>query len=372
VLFTCKGITAAVSVERSRFGATASGEIVDRFRLEREGVTAELMSYGAALLSLTAPDRSGRPGHVVLGFDSLAPYLGEQPYLGATIGRYANRIAGARFRLEGREIRLSANEKGNHLHGGERGFGRVVWRWEPFETGAAAGVRFFHRSDDGEEGYPGTLDAEVAYALGPAGELRIDYRATTDRTTVVNLTHHSYFNLRDGGASQILSHQLQIEADAFLVVDRTGLPTGEIRPVAGTPLDFRSPCEIGARIDSLVPERAGYDHCFALRDRGEATEPRLAARVLEPETGRVLELSTTQPGLQLYTGNFLGGLAGRGDTSYGRWQALCLEPQDFPDAPNQPGFPSTTLEPGQQYAHTAIFRFGVGTRSGALPRAETR
>jgi aldose 1-epimerase len=347
-------------LEQSRFGTAPSGEVVDRFRLQNDDVTAEFMSYGAALVSLTTPDRMGRTGHVVLGFDTLEPYLGDQPYLGATIGRFANRIAGARFPLGGRRIQLDANEAGNHLHGGARGFGRRVWRGEAFESDAAVGVRFRYRSRDGEQGYPGTLSVEVTYTLAADGELRLDYRATTDRATVVNLTHHSYFNLCDGGAGRILSHRLQIEADGFLPVDRGGLPTGEIRPVANTPLDFRSPCQIGSHIQSLVPERGGYDHCFALRPRGANTAPRRVARVVAPETGRVLELFTTQPGLQLYTGNFLGDRpAGRGGTRYGRWHALCLEPQDFPDAPNQPGFPSTTLEPGREYAHSAIFRFGL-------------
>ena len=347
-------------IERFRFGATPQGEAVDRFLLERDGVAVELTSYGASLVSLRVPDRNGRLGHVALGFDALEPYLGDQPHFGATVGRYANRIAGARFRLGRREIRLSANEKGNHLHGGERGFSRRVWRSEAFETQVGVGVRFQYRSADGEEGYPGSLDVAVVYTLGSGGELRIDYRASSDRTTVVNLTHHGYFNLRDGGASRILSHRVQIEADAYLPVDEVGIPTGELRPVEGTPLDFRRPCELGSRIESLVPERGGYDHCFVLRERGGEGEPSLAARVFEPESGRVLELSTTQPGLQLYTGNFLDGtFTGRGGCAYGRWQALCLEPQDFPDAPNQPGFPSTTLEPGREYAHSAAFRFGV-------------
>jgi aldose 1-epimerase len=349
-----------VRFERYRFGTTPKDEVVDGFRLERDGISAELMSYGAALVSLMAPDRTGRLGHVVLGFDTLAPYLGDQPYFGATIGRFANRIAGARFRLADRDIRVTANEKGNHLHGGNRGFGRRLWSSHPFETETAVGVRFHYLSPDGEEGYPGNLEVDVCYTLDPGGELRIDYRATTDRTTVVNLTHHSYLNLRDGGASQILSHRLQVEADAYLPVDDTGLPTGEIRSVAGTALDFRNPCDVGARIESLVTQRGGYDHCLVLRNHGPGAEPRPAARIVEPETGRVLELSTSQPGLQLYTGNFLGGQdAGRGGTAYGRWQALCLEPQDFPDAPNQPGFPATILEPGGDYAHTSIFRFGV-------------
>ena len=347
-------------IEQFRFGATPQGEAVDRFLLEREAVSVELMSYGAAIVSLRVPDRNGRPGQVVLGFDALEPYLGDQPHFGATVGRYANRIAGARFRLGGREIRLSANEKGNHLHGGRRGFSRRVWQSEAFETKATLGVRFQYRSADGEEGYPGALDAAVIYTLGAAGRLRIDYRATSDRTTVVNLTHHSYFNLRDGGASRILPHRIQIEADAYLAVDQAGIPTGEARPVAGTPLDFRRLSELGARIESLVPERGGYDHCFVLRERRRDGEPSLAARVYEPESGRVLELSTTQPGLQLYTGNSLdGGFRGRGGAVYGRWQALCLEPQDFPDAPNQPGFPSSTLEPGREYAHSTVFRFGL-------------
>ena len=343
------------------FGKTSRGQAVEVYTLSNaNGMAVDILTYGGVISAIRVPDRNGVMANVTLGFDNFPDYEARSPHFGCITGRYANRIAGASFRLGGREIRLSANEKGNHLHGGERGFSRRVWQSEAFETKATLGVRFQYRSADGEEGYPGALDAAVIYTLGAAGRLRIDYRATSDRTTVVNLTHHSYFNLRDGGASRILPHRIQIEADAYLAVDQAGIPTGEARPVAGTPLDFRRLSELGARIESLVPERGGYDHCFVLRERRRDGEPSLAARVYEPESGRVLELSTTQPGLQLYTGNSLdGGFRGRGGAVYGRWQALCLEPQDFPDAPNQPGFPSSTLEPGREYAHSTVFRFGV-------------
>jgi aldose 1-epimerase len=346
-------------IEKSDFGATPAGEPVARFTLEAgPGIVAKLIEYGATLTSLEAPDRQGRVGPVVLGFDTLRDYLNCGAYLGATVGRFANRIAGGSFALNGRTYQLTRNEGRHHLHGGGRGFDQAVWRGEAIETGDEVGVRFHHCSPDGEEGYPGELDVSVSYRLNGSGGLRIDYRVTTDRSTPVNLAHHSYFNLNSGGATSVLAHEVCIEADDCLAIDAEGIPTGEIHPVDGTPLDFRSPHTLGSRIEALVASRGGYDHTFALRSRG--AEPTLAARVTDAETGRSLEVLTTQPGLQLYSGNFLdGSLIGRGGIAYRRWSAFCLEAQHFPDSPNRPSFPSAVLEPGEVYAHSVVYRLGV-------------
>ena len=317
------------------------------FELENgKGMRARVSTYGATLLSLHAPDRDGRPGPVVLGFEDPARYLGPHPHLGATVGRYANRIAGGRFDLDGRNVRLTRNEGRHHLHGGDTGFGRVEWvgHAEP------AGVRLEYASADDEEGYPGSVDVEVTYRLNEANELRIDWRAHSSRSTVINLTHHSYFNLRDGGASPVLDHELQVNADAFTPIDAEGIPTGELDPVEGTALDFCEPRRLGERIQALVSERGGYDHNFALHSGGGLT---WAARLRDPASGRALEVRTTQPGLQLYTGNFLDG------RPWPRWHGVCLETQHFPDSPNRLHFPSTRLEPGEEYAETVVYAFSV-------------
>ncbi len=346
-------------IEKTEFGATRAGEEVHQFTLASgAGIAAKLIEYGATLTSLEAPDREGSVGPVVLGFDTLQPYLDGRGYLGATVGRFANRIAGASFVLEGHRYELTRNEGRHHLHGGERGFDKAVWRGEAIESDDEVGVRFSHRSPDGDQGYPGELDVSVSYRLDPSGALQIDYRATTDRATPVNLAHHSYFNLTSGGATPILSHEIRIEADEYLAIDDEGIPTGEIRPVEGTPLDLRSARALGAGIQDLVASRGGYDHTLVLQAREAA--PTLAARVSDPETGRSLEVLTTQPGLQLYSGNFLdGSLVGRGGVSYDRWHAFCLEAQHFPDTPNHPSFPSAVLEPGEVYAHSVVYRPGV-------------
>lgn len=346
-------------VEKSGFGRTAAGEPVHQYRLEADrGVVARVIDYGATLTALEMPDARGRSGPVVLGFDGLEPYLVAGGYLGATVGRFANRIAGGRFAIRGHEYHVTRNEGRNHLHGGERGFDKVLWSGEAIGARDEVGVRFRYRSPHGEEGYPGELDVTVSYRLDRDGALRIDYRASTDRPTIVNLAHHSYFNLASGGATPILDHGVQIDADAYLVTDGDGIPTGEIRGVAGTPLDFRSPRTLASGIETLAESRGGYDHTFVLRPR--CAVPTFAARVSDPESGRVLEVSTTQPGLQLYTGNGLDAIpVGRGGVAYRRWHGVCLEAQHFPDAPNHSGFPSTLLEPGQPYAHSVVYRFGV-------------
>jgi aldose 1-epimerase len=348
-------------IEKTEFGTTPEGDGVAQFTLEGDaGVIAKLIEYGATLTSLEAPDREGRVGPVVLGFDNLEHYLNCGAYLGATVGRFANRIAGGTFSLEGRTYQLTRNEGRHHLHGGGRGFDAALWRGEAMEADDEVGVRFHYRSPDGEEGYPGALEVSVSYRLDRSGSLRIDYRATTDRATPVNLAHHSYFNLNSGGAAPVLSHQVCIEADRYLEIDEEGIPTGRLLAVEGTPLDLRSPRPLGSRIEALVASRGGYDHTFELRSREKT--PTLAARVTEAETGRVLEVLTTQPGLQFYSGNFLdGSLIGRGGVAYRRWHAFCLEAQHFPDTPNHPSFPSALLEPGEVYAHSVVYRLGVQT-----------
>jgi aldose 1-epimerase len=307
-----------------------------------------------------APDRDGEPEDVVLGFDSLAPYLAGHPFFGALIGRYGNRIAGGRFRLNGVEYTLARNDGPNHLHGGPQGFDKVVWRATPREHAGAPALELAYLSRDGEEGYPGNLDVAVVYTLTADSALRIDYQATTDQDTVVNLTNHSYFNLAADG--DILAHEIQIAAEHFLPIDATLIPTGERRPVRGTPMDFTRSTAIGARIhaddEQLRLASGGYDHAWVLdKDEGALG---LAAEVYDPTSGRVLEVFTTQPAVQFYTGNFLDGSSiGKDGRAYHKHHGFCLETQHFPDSPNQPDFPSTVLKPGEVYRQTTIFRFSA-------------
>ncbi len=347
-----------MEVRKDPFGRLPDGAAVDICTLtNRSGIRARIMTYGAILVSLELPDRDGAFADVNLGFDTLEGYLGGHPYFGAVIGRYGNRIAKARFAIDGVVYALAPNNNGNCLHGGVRGFDKVVWTAEPFEGPGAAGVRLAYLSRDGEEGFPGNLSVAVTYTLTDAGELRIGYEAATDRKTPVNLTHHAYWNLKGEGRGDILGHALRIEADRITAVDSASnlIPTGEILPVAGTPFDFTAPRAVGERI-GLV--EGGYDHNFVLRSGGGAVAP--AARLEEPESGRVLEIWTDQPGIQLYTGNFLDGtVAGKGGKPYRRHDALCLETQHFPDSPNRPEFPSTVLEPGRIFKTTTVHKFSV-------------
>jgi len=340
------------------------GRRVASFTLHNaRGVTAQIASYGATLLSLVVPDRDGVFSDVVLGFDDLAGYRGSRSYLGGIIGRYANRIAGARFTLDGVEHRLAANHGPNHLHGGVRGFDKVVWRAAPRETPEGPALALHHVSPDGDEGYPGTLSVEVVYTLRHDDVLAIEYSATTDRDTVVNLTNHAYWNLAGHAAGSILDHQLVLHAERFAVAGPGLIPTGELRPVAGTPFDFRTATPIGARLaadDEQLRVGEGYDHSFALDGAVGALRP--AARVVEPTSGRVLELSTTAPALQLYTGNHLGATRGKAGATYARRTGFCLETQHFPDSPNQPAFPTTTLRAGARYHSTTLHRFTVAAR----------
>jgi aldose 1-epimerase len=308
-------------------------------------------------------DRAGTLGDVVLGCDSRAGYGANPAYFGALVGRSANRIAYGRFTLDGHLHRLTINDGSHHLHGGHRGFDKALWQGESFEETRGTGVAFRHTSPHGDEGYPGTLTARVRYILTEDDRLIVEYEATTDAPTLVNLTQHSYFNLAGAGSGDILGHELMIAADAFTPVDETLIPTGEISAVAGTPFDFRTPTAIGARIGDPHPQldaAGGYDHNFVLRRGQSGGEPVLAARVVEPTTGRTLEVFTTEPGLQFYSGNFLdGSITGKGGHAYGHRAGFCLEAQGFPNAPNEPRFPSTVLRPGEVYRSQTVYAFGV-------------
>jgi len=347
---------------RESFGTTSRGEAVSVYTLKNaQGMELRVINYGGIILSLKVPDRNGRLGDVVLGYDSLADYERSSPYFGAIIGRYGNRIARGRFTLDGKTYTLATNNGPNHLHGGVKGFDKVVWDAELFESGKQVGLIFRYTSPDGEEGYPGTLQATVTYTLTDQNELIFDYHATTDRQTPVNLTQHSYFNLAGDGKGDILGHVVTLNADRFTPVDSTLIPTGEIRSVAGTPFDFRNATAIGARIeqdDQQLRYGRGYDHNFVLNKGGDG--PSLAARVHEPTSGRVMEISTTEPGLQFYSGNFLDGtLVLRDGTAVRQGDAFCLEPQHFPNSPNEPAFPSTVLCPGERYRSRIVLRLGV-------------
>jgi galactose mutarotase-like enzyme len=357
------------SVTRTPFGHLPDGSAVELFTLSNgHGMQLAAMTYGGIIVSLRVPDRAGRPGDVVLGYDSLGGYLKSSPYFGAIVGRYGNRIARGQFTLAGKTYRLATNNGPNHLHGGVRGFDKVLWSAELFERGDSVGIVFRHTSPDGDEGYPGTLTASVTYTLTAGNEVIVDYQATTDQPTPVNLTQHSYFNLSggDGGEQDILGHELTIDADAFTPVDSTLIPTGAIAPVAGTPLDFRTPTAIGARIDQpdeQLRDGKGYDHNFVLK-RGDVgawgSGLAHAAQLFEPSSGRVLDIYTTEPGLQFYSGNFLdGSITGKGGRVYRYRSGLCLETQHFPDSPNHPNFPSTILRPGEEYRSRTVWRFSL-------------
>jgi aldose 1-epimerase len=339
-------------VQKSSFGKLPDGTAVDLYALANaNGLIAKVTNYGAIITELHVPDRRGEFRDVVLGFDNLPQYLKKHPYFGATVGRFANRIAKGRFTLDGQTYTLATNNGPNHLHGGLKGFDKVVWQAEP-QTSAA--VKFTYTSPDGEEGYPGTLAVAVTMTLTDANELRLDYTATTDKATPVNLTNHSYFNL--AGQGDVLSHELMLAADHYTPVDSALIPTGEIKPVKGTPMDFTRPQPIGARFAQLHTQPVGYDHNYVLNAGGKALA--LAARVYEPGSGRIMEVQTTQPGVQLYTANFLdGSLTGKRGVVYRQYSAFCLETQHFPDSVNQPKFPSVILRPGQTYHHTTIYKF---------------
>lgn len=347
-------------VTSQRFGTMPDGTLVEAYTLKNAGgIEVKAIGYGAIITSLKVPDRSGNVADVVLGFENLDGYLKGHPYFGAIVGRYGNRIGKGQFTVHGKTYSLAKNNGPNHLHGGVTGFDKVLWT-----TAVVSGenaVTFTRTSPDGEEGYPGNLSTKITYTLTDRNELIVDYHATTDKATPVNLTQHSYFNLAGDGAGDILGHEVTINADRYTPVDDTLIPTGELASVEGTPFDFRKPTAIGARISADHPQLKagrGYDHNWVLNRSGEGLQ--LAARVVEPKTGRTLEVSTQEPGVQFYTGNFLdGSLTGKGGHVYAHRTGFCLETQHYPDSPNKPNFPSTILRPGQEYKTRTVFTFGV-------------
>lgn len=349
-------------VTQQSFGKTKDGQAVDLYTLTNGGGGAvSIMNYGGIVVSLKVPDKSGAMADVVLGFDSYAEYPEKSSYFGALIGRYGNRIGHAKFSLNGVEYKLAKNNGENTLHGGIRGFDKVIWNVKDVSGAGGQALELSYLSKDGEEGFPGNLNATVTYTWTPANELKIEYAATTDKDTVLNLTNHSYFNLAGNGEGNILAHEVMIDADRFTPVDAGLIPTGVLQPVEGTPFDFRKPTAIGARIEQANAQLKlgkGYDHNFVLNH--PATTPALAARVKDPKSGRTVEVLTTEPGLQFYTGNFLEGKTqGKGGKIYPFRGAFCMETQHFPDSPNKPSFPSTVLKPGAKYQTTTIYRFGV-------------
>jgi len=338
------------------FGKLPDGTAIDIYTLSNgKGMEARIMTYGATVVSLTAPDKAGKYADVVQGMDSVDGYVKGVPYFGAAIGRYGNRIGHAQFTLEGQTYHTPKNDGDNTLHGGVQGFDKHVWTAR--DTGS--GLEFTYVSKDGEEGFPGTLTSKVLYTVTPDNELRIEYTATTDKPTVLNLTNHSYFNLAGQGEGDILDHQVMIAADRFTPVDKGLIPTGELKPVAGTPFDFTKATAIGARIeqkDEQLVFGKGYDHNWVLNGDGM----KKAAEVYDPKTGRVMEVSTDQPGLQFYTGNFLDGtIHGKGGKVYGHRAAFCMETQHYPDSPNKPSFPTTELKPGETYHTVTVYRFSA-------------
>jgi aldose 1-epimerase len=349
------------AISSAPFGKTSSGAPVELYTLRNaRGMEAKIATYGGIVTQLTAPDRKGQYSDIVLGYDKLDGYLKGSPYFGALIGRYGNRIAKGQFTLNGAKYQLAVNNAPNSLHGGNVGFDKVVWKVAKSEVASQGPqLTLTYLSKDGEEGYPGNLQVTALYTLTEDNALRVDYTATTDKDTVVNLTQHSYFNLR--GEGDILGHQVQINADRFTPVDSTLIPTGELRPVTGTPFDFRKSTAIGARIDAADEQLKfgkGYDHNWVINKTAGALA--VIATVYEPQTGRVLEVSSTEPGLQFYSGNFLDGSnVGKGGRAYELRTGLCMEPQHFPDSPNQPSFPSTVLKPGQTYKNTIVYKFSA-------------
>ena len=349
-------------VKKQAFGNLPDGAPIELYTLSNDkGMQAGIMTYGGAVVSLTVPDRGGKYADVVLGMQDLAGYLTPVPYFGAIIGRYGNRIGKAQFTLDGKVFHLPANDAANTLHGGLKGFDKHVWKATAGSSAEGETLELTYTSQDGEEGFPGNLSAKVVYTLTAKNELKIDYTATTDKNTVVNLTNHSYFNLAGPGEGDILQHQVMIAADRFTPVDAGLIPTGELRPVKGTPFDFTKSTAIGARIgqdDEQLKLGKGYDHNWVLnKGSGGLTK---AAEVHEPQTGRVMQVWTTEPALQFYTGNFLDGtLKGKGGKPYPRRGAFCMETQHYPDSPNKPAFPSTELKPGATYHTTTVYRFSA-------------
>lgn len=352
-----------VTISKESFGTTNDSIPVDKYILKNEkGMEISIITYGGIITNWTAPDKNGNYNDIVLGFDSIEKYqMPGVPFFGALIGRYGNRIAKAKFSLDGTEYTLAANDGQNHLHGGTKGFDKVVWNASEETTDSTASLVLTYLSKDMEEGYPGNLQTKVTYTLDNNNELTVLYEATTDKKTVVNLTQHTYFNLSGDFSKNILDTEMTINADAYLPVDATLIPTGELRPVAGTPFDFREPKALGKDIEAeneQLKRGGGYDHCWVLNNQNEGI--RLAATAHDPQTGRVLKVYSDEPGIQLYTGNFLDGtLPSKQEGNYGHRTGFCLETQHYPDSPNQPEFPSTVLNPGETYKTTTSFKFST-------------
>lgn len=345
--------------ETSDFGKAKDGSVIKKVTLRNHnGCIARFTSYGAMLIGLEVPDRKGRMADVVLGFDTIDPYLAGHPFFGNTTGRYANRIARGQFTLDGTTYKLAVNNGPNHLHGGLQALDKQNWTTETLETPEGSAVRFRHLSPDGAEGYPGNLHVTVTYTLTADNALRIDYEATTDKATVINLTNHSYFNLKGAGEGDVLGHVLRLHAARYTPGDEGLIPTGEILPVAGTPLDFRTPMAIGARWDLLPASLKGYDHNFVLNDwaPGKLVD---CAELYEPASGRRMRVRTTEPGVQVYTAIHLKDVTGKGGKAYNPAGAVCLETQHFPDSPNKPHFPTTVLRPGATFRSTTIYGFSA-------------
>jgi aldose 1-epimerase len=346
-----------MGVKKSGFGKLEDGAGITLYTLTNShGASAKIMTYGATLIELRVPDRNGKLGDVVLGFESLEPYEKGHPFFGSTVGRVANRIAKGQFTLDGKSYTLAANNGPNHLHGGLKAFDKAIWKAAPVETADGPAVKLTLDSHDGEEGYPGNMDAAVTYTLTNDNALRIEYAATADKATLCNLTNHTYFNL--AGKGDVLGHEMMLAADRFVAVDDTLIPTGELKPVKGSPMDFTTPHAIGERINQVGGEPKGYDHCYALNSGGRTFA--LGARVMEPTTGRVMEMYTDEPGVQFYTSNFLdGSLTGKGGAVYRKHSGFCLEAGSYPDAINHPEFPSVVLRPGETYRQRTEYRFST-------------
>ena len=356
-----KSAEMAKSMEKKVFGTTADGKTAELYTLKnKNGMQVSITNFGATVVSIVVPDKAGKVADVALGYDDLAGYELNKNYLGVLVGRYGNRIAHGKFSIDGTEYTLAKNNGDNSLHGGIKGFNKAMWDAKDVSKGGEAAVEMKYVSKDGEEGYPGNLSVTVVYTLTNKNELKIDYSATTDKKTVVNLTNHTYFNLAGQGNGDILKQELMINADTFTPVDSGLIPTGELKKVEGTPFDFRKATAIGARIDAndeQIKLGGGYDHNFVL-NRKAATGLSLAARVSDPASGRTMEVWTTEPGVQFYTGNFLdGSFKGKGGIAYQKRTAFCLETQHFPDSPNHPSFPTTLLKPGEKYHTTTVYKF---------------
>jgi len=345
-----------MTVQKESWGKTPKDVPVDLYTIDNgKGLRVKIMTYGATIVSVETPDRDGKSANIALSMDSLEGYLKGVPYFGATVGRYANRIAKGKFSIDGKQYTLATNDGANHLHGGVCGFDKVVWNAEPVETDKAVGVKFSYESPDGEEGYPGKLSAQVTYSVTDDNELKMDYKATTDKKTVVNLTNHTYWNLAGGTSGDILGQVLTLNASKYLPVDQGLIPTGELKDVKDSPMDFKTPHKIGERIAQV---KNGYDHCYIL-DRKDDKGLSLAARVEDPKSGRVMEIFTTEPAVQFYSGNFLDGTLKAGGKSYEKHGGFCLETQHYPDTPNHADFPPALLKPGETYEHHTVHKFSA-------------